>query len=506
MQLTDARTPQAAARVRRKPILLTAARRISVLHRWLGVALCVMVALWFFTGSVLSFVPFPSLSYRDRIQGSQPIEFERLRVEPAAALRAAGDAFIDHARLISVAGQPRYVIVRGHAPVMAIDGTTGDASGFIDSATARAIAEGFFKGRAGEVVGPLARDQWTVHDGYVPYAPFYKAVMNDAAGTHLYVSARSGEVVQRTRRFERGWNYIGAVVHWVNVVPLRANYAVWRGVMWTLALGGIVLATAGLLLGYVRYINLKRQLRPGLSPFSGVLRWHHSIGLVAGVLMLSWVSSGWLSLDTGTFFSPAEPGANRIERLRGMSLQAAAAKFPIERLKGLGSAREVEFSALDSQPLVVIRDRDPHGSKVALSAVDDTPRVVASVPDELLHAAVQAAWSPLHVTELRHIATDDAYSLRVNPLPSATRRLVLDDDATTWVQIDAATGQLVSVLDRSRRLYRWLVDGLHTFDFPWLNQAGSLWHVLLLVGTTSGFALSCTGVVLGVKRLRRSMG
>ncbi len=502
MKHVEVCTPQ---RPRRKPVLMTASRRVSVLHRWLGVALCLMLALWFFTGSVLSFVPFPSLSHGDRIAGSEPIDFGRLGIEPAVALRAADDPFIDHARLISVAGQPRYVIVRGQQPVLAIDGQTGELARLLDAAMARAIAERFFSGTVQAIEGPFEHDQWTVHDGYVPYQPFYKAVLNDAAGTHLYVSARSGEVVQRTRRFERGWNYVGAVVHWVNVVPLRAHYELWRRVMWTLALGGIVLAAAGLFLGYVRYINLKRQLRPGLSPFSGLLRWHHAIGLFAGVLILSWVSSGWLSLDTGTFFSRAQPSSARIDRLRGMSLPAAAEAFPVSLVQTLGSAREVEFSALNAQPLLVIRDRDKPLSKLVIGAAGQTMQIRESLPDELVRAAVQVAWSPLRVTELRPISADDAYSLRGKPLPSTTRRLVLDDEAESWVQIDAATGQIVSVLDRSRRVYRWLVDGLHTFDFPLLNKAGSLWHVLLLIGTTSGFALSCTGVVLGFKRLRRSI-
>jgi hypothetical protein len=50
---------------------------------------------------------------------------------------------------------------------------------------------------------------------------------------------------------------------------------------------------------------------------------------------------------------------------------------------------------------------------------------------------------------------------------------------------------------------RWLVEGLHTFDFPWLNRAGPLWHVLLLLGTAAGFVLSVSGAVLGWRRLRR---
>jgi hypothetical protein len=71
--------------------------------------------------------------------------------------------------------------------------------------------------------------------------------------------------------------------------------------------------------------------------------------------------------------------------------------------------------------------------------------------------------------------------------------------------MDAATGQVISIMDTSRRIHRWLVDGPHTFDFPLLNEAGPLWHVLLLMATTAGFLFSCTGVVLAFRRLRKSL-
>jgi hypothetical protein len=61
------------------------------------------------------------------------------------------------------------------------------------------------------------------------------------------------------------------------------------------------------------------------------------------------------------------------------------------------------------------------------------------------------------------------------------------------------------VTDRSRRLYRWLVDGLHCFDFPLFERAGPLRQVLILLASATGLLFSCTSVVIGVKRLRRSL-
>jgi hypothetical protein len=60
-------------------------------------------------------------------------------------------------------------------------------------------------------------------------------------------------------------------------------------------------------------------------------------------------------------------------------------------------------------------------------------------------------------------------------------------------------------MDTSRRVYRWIVAGPHNLDFPVFNKAEPLRHILILCATTVGFAFSCTGVVLGVKRLRKSL-
>lgn len=474
---------------------------MAILHRWLGIGLCVMFALWFATGSVLSFVPFPALSKVERIANSDAIDTDRLRIDPAAVLAAAPD--IERLRLISVLGQPRYVLSPAQR-VFAVSAETGNRLEPVTGGAASAIAEKFSGLQVTRIQGPFDYDQWTVHGAYDVYRPFYKLSMNDAAGTQLYVSAASGEVVQRTRRTERAWNYVGAVVHWLNPTFLRKDYVVWHRVMWTVALGGLLLALAGVFLGLVRFINLKRQQRRGLSPFTGWLRWHHSIGLFAGVLVLSWIGSGWLSLDIGTFFSSDQPTTQRIATLRGMSLREVATAFPVTTLKTLDTAHEIEFTAVAGQPLLLLRTGEPSLSRVVSVDVQQALHVMTLVPDSLLLTAVQGAWAPQRVIQMQTVDADDAYSLRVNPLPATTRRVILDDAAETWVHIDAATGQIISVFDTSRRVYRWLVAGLHNFDYPWLNRAGSLWHVLLLMGTTTGFVFSCTGIVLGVKRLRRS--
>jgi hypothetical protein len=130
-------------------------------------------------------------------------------------------AFVEHLRLISVAGHPGYVFSLAGYPVLSVSAESGQTLPPVSAATAVVVAEQFTGENISGIDGPFDYDQWTVHEQYGPYRPFYKVTLDDAAGTCIYISLRSGEVIQRTRRTERAWNWIGAVVHWINPTLLR---------------------------------------------------------------------------------------------------------------------------------------------------------------------------------------------------------------------------------------------------------------------------------------------
>jgi len=221
--------------------------------------------------------------------------------------------------------------------------------------------------------------------------------------------------------------------------------------------------------------------------------------------VLTWILSGWLIVDRGTLFSRDEPTLVQIARLRGVSLAEAAESFPVLQLRKLRNPREIEVTAVGGHPLLVVRDAGVFSSQ--LMSADDAGTLHTSrvIPDELLLSAVQSAWSTAGVVGIQSIDENDAYRVRSNPLPDTARRIVLNDRTHTWIQIDAATGQILSVADRSRRLYRWLVDGLHCFDFPLFNHTEPLRHALVLLAATAGLLFCSTGMVIGVKRLRKSL-
>lgn len=491
--------------VRRPPLLLKTARQVSRIHRWLGTLVCLFFAVWFATGMVMMYVPFPSLADTDRIAAGEPLNIGALHITPSRALAVAGGQPVDRLVLVGVLGAPRYLLTLADGRILAVDGS-GSVAAPLDARAARTVAEHFAGRTIASIDGPFGHDQWVVHQRFDASRPFFRAEVGDAAGTELYVSAVSGEVLQRTTTFQRGWNRVGAVVHWIYPTVLRKSFRTWDQTVWWLSLIGLTTAALGMGLGIVRLVNLRRKTGAGVSPFRGWRRWHHLLGLFAGTVVLTWIFSGWLSMDHGRLFSLEIPPGTDEGRLRGMPLTRAVSGIGIDALKGLGNAHEVEFTAVGGEAWLLLRGgRWGASSAVAATALPNAATARPLLPDELLLAAVRRAWAPIGVVGIAPLTATDAYGhLRNNPLPATTRRVVLADAGETWVHVDAASGHLISVMDRSRRLLRWLFDGLHTFDFPFLGGAGPLWQVLMWLALVIGFGFSITGVVLGSRRLAKS--
>ncbi|MFL2553817.1 MAG: hypothetical protein ACJ0S4_03870 [Candidatus Rariloculaceae bacterium] len=88
---------------------------------------------------------------------------------------------------------------------------------------------------------------------------------------------------------ERFWNWAGSVVHWIYPTILRQHTGAWTQVIIGLSVLGLFLTVIGIYIG-LRQFKDRRGGR--LSPYRGVMLWHHYTGLVFGILTLTWLFSG----------------------------------------------------------------------------------------------------------------------------------------------------------------------------------------------------------------------
>jgi hypothetical protein len=77
------------------------------------------------------------------------------------------------------------------------------------------------------------------------------------------------------------------------------------------------------------------------------------------------------------------------------------------------------------------------------------------------------------------------------------------DEHGTWLYLDPERGGIVERSVRVSRLRRWLYQGLHSLDFPFLYFRRPLWDVVTIVLSIGGAALSITTILPALRRLRR---
>jgi hypothetical protein len=273
-------------------------RALTLFHRWLAVPLAPLFAMWFASGMVMHFVPYPALSEAERVAGLAPIELARVTqgLREAVAARSIGGA--TRVALQQRADGPIYMMSSGGRLVaLHADDLTPAEVRTADLALAIAIEHARHRGldTAGATLADsLDHDQWTVAGDLNPHRPLWRIGLNDTSGTELYVSSVTGEVVRETTLRERRWGYAGGVAHWLYPVSLRAHPRAWIATIWVVSALASIAAISGLALGVVMLVA-----RCGLSTTGRWHAWHHALGLLCAAFVLTWIVTGWLSVDDG---------------------------------------------------------------------------------------------------------------------------------------------------------------------------------------------------------------
>jgi hypothetical protein len=470
---------------------------LTLVHRWLGIPCCLLFAMWFASGVVMHFVPFPALSEAERIAGLAPLDPARVLRGPGQAVAASGLADAARVRLLQRADGPVYV-VSGASRVAALHADDLTSARVQSESLAVAIAVGHARRRGLKTTRATfaevaAYDQWTVPNDLDAHRPLYRVALNDGPGTELYVSSTTGEVVRDTTRRERRWNYIGSVAHWIYPAALRSNPQAWSATVWWLSLAALVTAIAGSLLGTLRIQLAHRRL---VSPYRGWHAWHHGLGLACMTFVLTWIFSGWLSMDSGRLFSSGKLTAAEAARVAGAPAWDALSEREPQRFSA--QAREVEWFWFDAK--FYRRDRTALEVQRLLSGDADAEGSAYLGPREVGAFAARLAPTCKAATVVQ---SDDAYAITAAMPNAPVYRSACGD---VWFHVDGASGAMLERLDSSRRAYRWLYGALHRMDIPVLVARPALRTALIVMLCGCGLAFSLTAVVIGWRRLRLWFG
>ena len=470
-------------------------RALVFLHRWLGVAFCLLFAMWFASGIVMHFVPFPAFTEADRLAGLAPLDLASVRHGPTEAIAVAHVDRVVRIRLVQRSDGPVYLVQDGSRTV-ALRASDLSAAGIASAERALSIAKDYAARRhwdaaAAAVVGLETYDQWTIPGEYDRDRPLYRIALRDPPGTELYVSSVTGAIVLATTRHERIWNYAGSVAHWLYLTALRSHPAAWDRLLWWLSLAALIGAGTGAVIGTLR---LGSGGSTFASPYRGWQAVHHWFGLGCMVFVLTWIFSGWLSMDDGALFSTGGPSAAAAAAIAGAPDWSV---LPGDEAQHL-DPQTVEAEWFGFGARIYRRERTAFGAqRLALAG---SPAATAPERAFLTDDAIDAVARRLArgCASAVTVASGDSYAPPPGVSGGRVYRLVCGDE---WYDIDASNGMLLEKLDPSRRAYRWLFGGLHRLDFPVLAARPALRATLIVAFCAFGFVFSLTGVVIAWSRI-----
>lgn len=548
-------------------------RLLFEIHRWVGIALALFMALWFVSGLLivyssptslsrpqqwaladhlapergwLSLADAWDLSAAERRAAAPPKEGNGRerggRVELSRSAGSSGSASESgkgpglpvEARLQRQAGEPYWITEDGSGRRFRISARTGkllEASA--DEArriAARWVQQQTYTADGG---GPRRNPPDVSYLGSVDSTallrnqqalqPFHQFAVSEGWGRQIYVSARTGEVVHDSDWLDRALYWGGNWLHTFRPLDLAGWGQQRHDVLLWVSGFALLAALTGLIIGWLRW-------RPGwfgkstygqgrTQPYREFwFRWHFWSGLTGGVLALTWLFSGFLQNNPGEVFGRGNASREELARYHGKPTAGISSSTlqqlwrwqpaPLDGVAGvLNRVVELQWRRLGDEAVLLAITRD--GRRLPQPVLDSAGEANVLDAADIGLAAQRLAGEGVGVAQPVLQQEYDSYYYPIHRRGTADRplpvvKVELGDEAGTWLYIDPVDGRLLSRLDASRRAYRWLFSALHRWDFGWLYLR-PLWDGWIVGWSLVGIALSITSLVIGWKRLRRTV-
>lgn len=468
-------------------------------HRWLALGVGPAVLLWCLSGLVMLWVPYPSVTETEWFVMAGAIDpalccadLERVMREFD---RPEGIAYL---KVIAVGGVP---VVSAHyldGSLRARQLTAEPVHGPLLTGEIQRVAESLGLGGSIVSIDTIEHDVWTVHQRFDPHRPLWKAEMAGLSAPVIYLSGTTGEVVQETTAAERRWNLAGAVVHWWYLPWLRRQWALWDRTLWWVGALSTVMALVG------AWVGLRHLMRDGWTWFSGEPRaLHRMLGAIGGVAAVCWIASGWLSMDHGRWFSDGTVSALERERAMGGRITAhdlVGSSRVLSQMVAGGMVKELRLTKIAGTLYAVARESPRHQS-ILVPARPEEP-AWEEFSDTAVQASVRAMIGESFPLTVRPNSGPDrrrgSALAREDLLP--VTRVERQGPSPLSVDVDPRTGEILEILDPSRRAYHGLFNLLHRWDVPWFEGHNDIRRIGMAVWCGLGAGLAVSGFWILARR------
>ena len=481
----------------------------------LGTVLSILFLMWFLTGMVMMYRTYPSLSQQQRMEHAENIEDGKLKIEKCYASDSAANdqsSIFNIQSIEQVAGR-NVCMVKANGEEQLIDMATGQTINRFSSEELQQVACQWTTATPTLIDTLNEIDVWLI--GCMPFKefPVYHYALNDGHGSELYLSSRTGRALQFTDSESRFWAWVGAIPHWIYIKQLRATgRQPWTDVVLWLSGFGIAMALSGIVIGIRsmliarrrnKSVNRKSVNRKSLSPYvKPLFRWHHIFGLFFGFFVFTWIFSGFMSLaDAPRLIWPVH-GEHSAKDICADSLTIEKFRLDCAKVVAADEVKRLEWLQLGNMPFYhVWTAHDDY----LVDAADSVVRHVTLDGNHcrrLVEDAFNADDSNVSVAVTLLHAYDNYYVSQKRPLPLPIWHVTVGDDDLSTYYINPVNGDCRYYND-NRRAGKWMYTGLHALNTSFFSPSPTMRRTILWLLLFGGTAVSLTGVLLTVRRIRK---
>ena len=486
-------------------------RTMFFLHRLSGTIVALFFAMWFLTGLVLIYHPYPRVDDKMKQAHMENLPDTLPVLDPFIA---KVDGTIRNISVHQQLGQTLIEIsTRDKDYIFCTD--TAQQQKAINEEALMQIASNWVEGIPIKKDTIYYREQWVLYERYKSEMPMVHLTYDDKDKSELYISIKTGEVHQWTTSSNRFWAYIGAIPHKLYFPFIRKDLETWK---WCIYIGGFICLIAAFTGFYVGiFVLIRRRLKKHVweNPYKKfVYRWHEFIGLGMGLFMIRFWGRKPLPLS-----------AYKLD----YTLLTTVCK----------DIKSVDWTHFGSVPVYAVVNAD---SMVYIDASKSTPEPVEVSSEEILECAIKVISqgksdgenSHGHATRMERekssanstpdsgketetatiqksdcsiellTAYDEYYTDRDNEYPLPIYKVDINNADGSRFYVSPQTGE-VRYSNHNRRVKRWAVNAIHYLKIQALMKHKVLWTICIWVLCLGGAFVSLTGAWLGLKWIKRSI-
>ena len=479
---------------------------LKPIHSVTGTVIAVFFLMWFFTGLVLIYHPYPRLTDKQANHYREDIQADSLHDISYYTEHLVADT-IKSIKLNQRISQSLFKIETGDSTYNLCAADTTKKKKKVKFANVEAIAAKWVKAKPAKVDTLHEREQWILYERYEKAMPIYKFTYNDAEHHELFISGKTAEPQQFTTRTQRVWAWLGAIPHKFYYPCIRKDLDVWKTFITTGGIICLLAALSGLIYGIKIQTRVWRKKRKMVNPYKKAdYKWHHAIGLVFGIFIVGWGISGSLAMQkVPKWIVPYEKEYSMFadDIWESDSLPLSSYKLDYRQvIRELPNVKQIEWRVIGGKPVYdVISDSNEvfvDASATEPQKLHVTPEAIETAMHRIYGSNTQVSVNLMNEYDEYYMASYDTHP----ELPVYKVTIDNNDGSTYYIGIN---NDYCRYFNTNKKARKWLFGALHYLNINCITAHPVLWHICIWILCLAGMTVSFTGVLLGIKYIRRKL-